>query len=324
MQAMFIISLDCEGKWGIADHIDDYYNKILTNQTITETYRKLLEHFNRWEIKATFAFVGAFSLSVDEYQEHRDCFVNYVIQGKSWLEPFHNDISKNCYDGWLNPEAFKLVDREPQHEISPHGFTHVPSGEKSISRQDFCQELLALKKITSFKNRTGMTYIYPRNQIGYLDELEKAGYVGYRDILIKPRFSHPLLEKMRWFANELNLYSSAQSQSKFNYGSIICIPSGYIINHRFGIREKIPISLTIKRWRNIIDDAVKNNKVVHLYTHPHNFITGDNMFYLLDNILSMIYNSMRRNEIKNVTQKEYCETLMNQNEWNYVGNVCSI
>ena len=56
----FVVSLDCEGKFGMADKISDFHNRHLTDQNLRKVYSGLVELFDRYEIRATFAFVGAF------------------------------------------------------------------------------------------------------------------------------------------------------------------------------------------------------------------------------------------------------------------------
>jgi len=65
-RSTFIISLDCEGKWGMADHISEYHRRTLTNENLLTTYRQLINLLDKWNIEATFAFVGAFSMDVEE------------------------------------------------------------------------------------------------------------------------------------------------------------------------------------------------------------------------------------------------------------------
>jgi len=109
--------------------------------------------------------------------------------------------------------------------------------------------------------------------------------------------------------SEINLMKTAVPHALPD--RIISIPRGMILNWRYGLRKKIPINFTIRRWKSIISDAVRNDKVVHLYTHPHNFINGDQMFTLFENILRVVSEAQKRNDIINVTQKEYAERLLN-------------
>ena len=126
MSATFIISFDCEGKWGVADHLDDFLRANLTNTNLNLAYEKIIALLERWDIKATFAFVGAFTMSIDEYYAKQEWFSDVLVNGKSWLLPFRQEAASQNFDGWFNPRPFEKVTQSGRHEIASHGFTHVP------------------------------------------------------------------------------------------------------------------------------------------------------------------------------------------------------
>ena len=61
MPATFILSLDCEGKWGVADHLDAQTHRSLADARLRAAYRDILAALDRYDIAATFAFVGLFA-----------------------------------------------------------------------------------------------------------------------------------------------------------------------------------------------------------------------------------------------------------------------
>ena len=313
MPGTFIISFDCEGKWGVADHLTDSINSAFTNEHLNRAYQKLVDMLDQHGVKGTFAFVGAFTMPMEEYHEHKDWFSELEIDGKPWFAAFRQAALLGQFDGWFNPQCLAIVAQGGQHEIAAHGFSHLPLSELIISREAFIREIDLLKRVTNFKDRPEMTFIYPRNLIGYTDELRKAGFIAYRNgirpaggIMNKGIFR--LKGKIRNILREINLKESAQDHSKPE--AIIGIPGGAPLNWRHGLRQNIPISFTIKRWQNIIKDAIRHDKMVHLYTHPHNFITGDRMYFLLDEILKMVSQTLKRKELVNQTQKEYAESFI--------------
>ena len=58
MPGIFILSLDCEGKWGASDHINNHHKLHFTNERLNQAYRNILNILKKEEIKGTFAFVG--------------------------------------------------------------------------------------------------------------------------------------------------------------------------------------------------------------------------------------------------------------------------
>ena len=107
--------------------------------------------------------------------------------------------------------------------------------------------------------------------------------------------------------SELNILQRAQNHSTNE--QLIKIPSGYFLNWRSHLRKKVPISVTIKRWEHAINNAIKNNSVIHLWTHPHNFINGNNQYKLFEKILSFVARARDEKKISILTQKDYCKKL---------------
>ena len=302
------MSFDCEGKWGLADNITDYDCQILADQNLNKTYQRLLDIINRHDLKATFAFVGAFMMSVDEYMSKRDWFHDIPINGVSWLARFNHDARDNSYDGWLNPVPFEIIRQQPQHEIASHGFTHLLLDEDLISEKSFLLEIQSISELSRLKDIPFKTFVYPRNFIGYPDLLGRAGFIGYRDgiafDLQKGRIQKLL--------GELNIKQDAQAHAKSDHRPVK-IPSGYFLNWRAHLRRLVPFKVTLQRWRHAIDSAIKNRGVIHLSSHPQDFIDGHNQYALLDKILSYVTEKCRQGHIQNLTQYEYSKAIL-QNE----------
>jgi hypothetical protein len=308
MKATFIISFDCEGKWGFADHLTAFHQSHLTNRNLNQAYKRIIDLLNKYTIKGTFAFVGSFTLSIDEYYANQEWFADNCEEVQRWLRYFKKYAQNENFEGWFNPEPLKIVAQEKIHEIGAHGFTHAPLGESYITKAGFLEEMNSLKKISHFKDKEKMTFIYPRNAIGYINELLKFGFIGYRGHIYEYDNLTSITKKIKRLAVELNVLDKAQSHARPSH--LIRIPSGYLLNYRHGFMGNIPLGWTIKRWENIIIDAVKNNKVVHLWSHPHNFITGKDMFLLLDRVLEIVNKFVKKGLLNNLTQKEYAESLL--------------
>lgn len=63
MTARFILSLDCEGKWGGADHLTPADHAGLSDQRLRQAYSDNLALLDEFDLPATSAFFGCFSLS---------------------------------------------------------------------------------------------------------------------------------------------------------------------------------------------------------------------------------------------------------------------
>ncbi len=307
-QPVLIISFDCEGKWGIADNITEHYHHLLSDKNLNLAYQRLIDILDKHGLKATFAFVGAFIMSSDEYYENRDWFRDTTINGKNWLAHFRKDIAKNTFDGWLNPVPFEIVKSRQQHEIASHGFSHLPLSVNLISEKVFHQEMTSVAKLSELKGTAFNTFIFPRNLIGYSNLLQEYHFIGYRDDLYLKR---KRLKRVRYILDELNIKQTSQTHGLLE-GDMVKIPPGFFLNWRAHIRRSIPFSITVRRWKHIIEKAIENNEVVHVTSHPQDFLDGDDQYRLFDEILDFVSSKHKNGEILNLTQYEYCGMILKE------------
>ena len=310
-KATFILSFDCEGKWGMADIIDDKINTSITNQNLTASYKSILTLLDKYQIKGTFAFVAALTMSIDEFKDKRDWFAksNVMIdKNQKWLKNFFESAEGNNFNGWFHPSLLDLViNSHTRHEIATHGFTHLPLSENIIDQNCFKHEMDRVQDIMTMKGLNARTIIFPRNLIGYLNLLNDYNIIGYRDRLFKS--GSIFLEKIKNIYHEINIFEKSQlftlNSSQSSVESIK-IPSGYFLNYKANIRKYIPYYLSVLRWESIIKDAIKHSGVVHLWTHPHNFILGKSQYKLFEGILKMVKEAVDCDKMKVMSQEEFC------------------
>lgn len=307
-EPVFIMSFDCEGKWGLADRITGCEVHKLTNQNLSLAYQRLVDILDKHGLKATFAFVGAFTMSFDEFQENPAWFKDIPINGRNWLARFRDDIANKTFDGWLNPEPFEIIRRKQRHEIASHGFTHLPLAENLVSEEAFLHEMECMNLLSQIKGLSFNTLVYPRNLVGYLELLGAYGLIGYRACSYSMDIS-----RMQQFLKELSIRQRAQAHGK-SENNVVKIPGGYFLNWRVRLRRVVPLSVTLSKWRHILSDSIRNNGVIHLYTHPQDFIDGKDQYQLLDGILSFVAKKQLEGEILNLTQYEYSKMILDEGQ----------
>lgn len=302
-EACFIVSFDCEGKWGFADRINSYHHQRFTNYNLIKSYNSLLFSLETYNIKATFAFVAAFTLSFEEYIAYQHWFSDRYFKGKNWLAYFKSQVKdKVSADGWFCPETFNLVHSQGIHEIATHGFTHLPFDDALVTEETIIQELEGINAWQAWKQLSISTLVFPRNKIGFTPLLSKAGIQAYRDY---PLYYHI---KPRWAAEALKYIEYPISQPHSHVDQPIKIPGGNLL--AFRRKNRFPTNaMIIQRWKSIIDHAVKHKQVVHLWMHPHNMIDGIDQGYLFDQVLAYAANYIKQGTLKNVTQQEYWSRL---------------
>ncbi len=182
MAGRFILSLDCEGKWGVADHLTPEHHRDLNERSLVQAYRAIMDILDRHDIKATFAVVGCFGL--DKKSLLALPYDEITVRLPYTKTAFEDAASGG--EGWSGSWIYDMID--DRHEIGLHGVTHTPFNQMNESDARFEFSLLPIK--------TGQTFIYPRNKVAHVSVLEEFGIAGYR--LAKPGGA------IKRFADEFN------------------------------------------------------------------------------------------------------------------------
>lgn len=310
MSGTLIISLDCEGKWGMADRIDSEIDSIFTSKALLLSYKSLLKVLNEREIPATFAFVGMFALSYSEGRRWHKSLTNVSLKnGQRWLDTYFQQIVGQC-EGWHLPEAVDLVRKSGRHEVASHGFSHLPLLEKTITKEIAKKEFYYARSSMKELGIDALTYVFPRNQVAYLPFLFDAGFKGYRNA----RFAAGNASLLSGMLDELNVFSKADFHTFKMDGSCcknvaIDIPAGQFLNWRYGKRKAIPKAVTVKKWKSILTDAAVNSKVAHLWLHPHNIITAPETIEIFESVLEYARILRDDDRINITSQSEYCNSM---------------
>ena len=296
----FIMSLDCEGKWGMADHLRPYHHRDLTTPKIIGAYRRLLDMLASHDIAATFAFVMAFALADGE---RRDLPILEERNPRDrWLAHYWRCLDAGLDDGWHVPEAFEMVRDAGRHELASHGFCHRPLGDGWIDPAGAAAELADAAKVAKLKGIAFETLVFPRNEVGNLKAVRAAGYSGYRERLLRPGGR---IGRARALVDEFSVWAGPQPPQGMKQG-LVAIPAGRFFNWRFGARRLVPPAVTIARWRRQLDECVRHGGVVHLWLHPHNFITGPGTAEVLETVLGDAARHRDAGRISVLTQRDYC------------------
>jgi peptidoglycan/xylan/chitin deacetylase (PgdA/CDA1 family) len=304
MPGTFIISLDCEGKWGIADRTKRIESGFITKKSLMGAYEILTRQLDEFEMPATFAFVMAFTLKDAEVDEWLPRLTDVQVDGLNWMRNFRRAEKLGDFSGWFCSEAFELVRDCGRHEIGCHGFRHLPLAEHITQRAEANYELENASALAKMKGIELKTFVFPRNNVGHLNELARQGYIGFRN-------SHPTTGRHGRVGNllrEFNIWEGAQCSEPSSYG-MVSIPGGYFLNWRHGVRRRVPQTVTLLRWRSILQKAVKGDHTALLFLHPHNVIDGHEMTVLFRDVLRIAADLRNRNGLLIATQKEYCERI---------------
>lgn len=298
-QGVFTLSLDCEGLWGVADHLEAS-TKSINQNSLSEVYSYIDDILSYYSIKATFAFTTLFTQNEHDILKYKDIIKPYIDGQDEWYRHIYNAMEHESLSGWLGRE-FYLQARDNGHEIAWHGLTHHPLGQatkESVIKFEVSESLEIFKK----ENLAVNTIVFPRNDVGHLQLLKRSGFDAYRKGIIE----QPKIYSNKYYRviDELNIFKSSQEFKQLKKSPMISLPAGYFLNWPSGPRRLIPNEITCKRWNNIVKNASRKSEQAHMWFHPHNMITAPSMRDTFESIIKDVSTKIHNGEIINLTMKE--------------------
>ena len=305
-KARFILSFDCEGKWGMADDSAMASNNPINGDSLIRAYTQIFEILERHKIAATFALVGLFAGGYEQYVDSRGELLDSEPH-RDWLKVPERSFAAGFQDGWFYPELVNQIKARGNHEIASHSFTHLPLHNGGVAEKSFLTELKFVNQWKAQNSVELSTFIYPRNQIKFEEQLSNFDFLGYRQCDIQ---NSAYANRFQILQDECNIGRKSDKHSVSTRP--IAIPPGTFLNWRHGPRRIIPKWVTLKRWSNVLDHAVFSGGVAHLWLHPHNLITARGQVELFEDAISRVAKAQNSGLIKSVTQAEYCKEIAQQ------------
>ncbi len=281
--ARFILSLDCEGKWGVADRLTPAFDRALSEANLRAAYAAIARLLAELDIAATYSFVGCFVLPAYEL---RRLPLRAIAAELPYLATAVEGIAARA-EGWTGDWALDAI--APPHEIGLHGVTHVPWTSMTAAQ--------ALREMALVPLHPGMTFTFPRNQVAHPQILEEFDILGYR-AAPRPR------SRLRSLASEFDLGVPPDADAPMRTPQII--PAGHFVNWPSGPRRLVPLDLTRVRARLMLERAADTSRVVHYWSHPENIATAPQTLAVLRAILREVARLRDRGRLVVVTQSEYC------------------
>lgn len=287
MPGWFILSLDCEGKWGVADLLAATHRQTLSDQRLREAYEAIVRLLAQLSVPATFAVTELFLRSRQELLALPQDEIRALLP---YAGPAFDDLARGSGEGWSAPWLIDLIGQ--RHERACHGVTHTPWTAMTREQARF--------ELSLAPDSAGRTFIHPRNAVAHLDLLEEAGFAGYR----RPPAARSRASSM---ASEFNPFVRAERSPP--PAALQPIPGGYFINWLSGLRRIVPKAVTRQRARHVLRDAARNGRVAHFWTHPENIAAAPATLGNLEAILEEAVSLRRQGLIEIVTQIDYCRNL---------------
>lgn len=288
----FVISLDFEKYWGIRDHseISEYQENL---ENVDQVIINLLDIFDKYDIHATWGIVG-FLLHknkkelINKLPQRTDFYDAVELNPYPYLK--NNDLDSQFH---FAEDIINKISRDSNQEIASHTYSHYYALEEGQNIKDFEDDLKTFLSVSNEKGYDVTSIIFPRNQINenYISVLTKHGISAYRGneqhhiYKAEAEENSSLIKRgLRLADRYLNItgYHTYPLSKKAKFYNIKS--SRFLAPYISKLR--VLEFLRLRRIKNAMTYAAKNNQIYHLWWHPHNF--GKNMeenFNFLDEIL---------------------------------------
>jgi len=297
MTGRFILGLDCEGKWGIADRLGSAEHRALGDASLRQVYGSVVALLDEFDVPATFAFVGLFGETPSSFRRLRPVIEQLAARAEGYLRPALVDMDHGSKEGWHGDWAVEAVGAaKAQHEIAFHGISRVPWDQMNDT---FVADEMALYRELEGPVGRSLTMVFPRNGVAHADLLPSIGIEGFR-LAAKRR------SRLRSLAAEFNIFERCERDPVGSDLRPSPIPAGYFVNWQHGLRHLVPKAVSERRFANVLADAEASGGVCHFWLHPENIASAPATLELLRGIMRKIASARDAGRCVVQTQIGYC------------------
>jgi hypothetical protein len=294
-QAVLLISADFELAWAwqyAKLHRDPVAEAKKMALRERDNIPGILELCDTYNIPITWATVGHLfleSCTRINGLAHQDIlrldhFENdfWKFSGGDW---FKNDPCSDYRDApeWYCPDLIKMImSTGVKHEIGCHTFSHIDCRNSICPPEVFDSEIYDCKEAAKPYGIKLRSFVHPAHTIGNIERLSAHGFTSFRtdyeNVLSFPVKHNPGVWEIK---NTASLY----------------------------FRKEWSINYHIRRYRKIIDRAIKSNTVCCLWFHP----SVESEFIEKGMSELMRYIDQRRDEILLTTTADYIDWVNSNN-----------
>lgn len=321
-KGFLVISLDFELMWGVRDKktIESYGDNILNGKI---AIIEMLKLFSQFKVKSTFATVGfLFHKDVSDLEKKLPKYLpNYKHENLNPYKSIQNDneyynINKLYY---FCPALIRQIIDSQLHEIASHTYSHYYCLEEGQSLKEFEADIIKAKQVAKVQNIELKSIVFPRNQYNpdYLKVCMEHGIESYRGNEEHYAYESSNQNEQTYFKRLIRLidsYLNITGHHCYDLESILNqkpynIPASRFLrpfNKTLFFLER----LKVNRVKKAMTFAAKNNKLYHIWWHPHNF--GKNLkknLSILEELLSHYSYLNQAYGFESLTMKEVGERI---------------
>lgn len=277
---VFTVSLDFELYWGLRDKetIEQYGSSL---RGVRKAVPKMLRLFSDNGIHATWATVGfLFFKNSDELKQHVPRSLPQYRDGN--LSPYK--YTDNCHDidpiYHFAPELIDLIRQYNGQELGTHTFSHYYCLAEGQTSANFHDDIVSAIRVAQGRGISVKTLVFPRNQWNpdYLPLLIQLGIECYRGNEFSRIYRASNGNGRTKYKRALRLMDTYFNLTGHNvYDLKDCkkekpfdFPSSRFLRP-YTKRLAFLDRLKLNRITRSMSYAAANNKIFHLWWHPHNF-----------------------------------------------------
>ena len=269
-QPTVVISLDLELSWGSFDlSFNDDLLK-MGRWTHDVGAPNLLNHLTRNGLSATWAVVGAMMRpSLPDISRLPE--VHYPHFSKPWFSYVPKEGNEFTHPEWFGASLVRMIrNAKPEQEIGFHSFSHVPFGWPGMTRERAIAEFQYCARTARELGIPTTCFVFPRNSVAYLADLQNAGFTCFRDVDELPvRLTNNKLRSIAMMYADFVGLSPRMVEPSLKEG-IVSIPGSLMIRYAAGWRKYIPDSSRLRRLKKGLERVRRNGGVFHVWFHPEN------------------------------------------------------
>lgn len=279
-RGVFTISLDFELYWGVRDKrsIEQYKQNL---QGVRKAVPDILQVFGDNDIHATWATVGFLFLN-DTDDLNKNIPKLLPTYNREELSPYNyiKEVSDLEAVYHFAPELIELILKYNGQEVGTHTLSHYYCLEAGQTLTQFEEDIFSAIKIAKGKGVSIKSLVFPRNQWNaeYLSTLNKLGiqcYRGNESSWIYKASENAGESKLQRAFRLVDAYLNLSGHNTYDLKDCIQEMPFNFPASRFlrPYSDKLAIldGLRLKRIKSAMDDAAINNRIFHLWWHPHNF-----------------------------------------------------
>jgi len=267
--------------WGVRDkrRIQDYEENLRGER---EAIREMLATFEAHGVHATWATLG-FIFFRDIKELRAQLPSDTPAYNDSWLSPYRY-IDEHEWGGddeyHFAPEVIELIRRHPGQEIGTHTFSHYYCLEPGQTAEAFKADLAAAICTANARGIDIQSLVFPRNQGNpeYLSLLNELGIRCYRGNESAPFYTPRNQDQQSAWVRGLRLidaYVNVTGPNTYSFEECAQSRPFNIPSSRF-LRPYSPSfawmdELRLRRIKRAMRHAAINQRLFHLWWHPHNF-----------------------------------------------------